>query len=69
MNLKDSTEITLLGILKYRLSAEMTGKVFLSHVKNIKSFKCFLSTTAEQEKRWEPVREILPPRLKLSEWK
>ena len=58
MNLKDndSTEITLLGILKYRPSAEMTGEVFLSRIKNIKSFKCFVSATAEHEKRWEPER-------------
>ena len=53
MNLKNngSTEITLLGILKYRPSAEVTEEVFLSPVKNIKSFKCLVSATAELEKR------------------
>lgn len=66
MSLKDSTETR---ILKYRPSAEMTGNVTLSHIKNIKSFKCFVSATAEHEKRWEPEREILPPRFKLSESK
>lgn len=71
MNLKenDSTEITLLGILKYRPSTEMTGEVFLSCIKNIKGFKFFVSAIAEHEKRWEPEKEILPPRLTLSEWK
>lgn len=71
MNLKDNdgTEITLLGILKYRPSTEMTGEVFVSCIKNIKGFKFFVSAIAEHEKRWEPEKEILLPRLTLSEWK
>lgn len=53
MNPKDNdgTQIPLLGILKYRTSAEMTGKVFLSPVKNVKSFKCFVAATLEQKEK------------------
>lgn len=53
MNPKDNdgTQISLPGILKYRTSAEMTGKVFLSPIKNMKSFKCFLAATLEQEEK------------------
>lgn len=47
----DSTEIALLRILKYKPSAEMTGKVFLSLIKNMKTFKCFVAATLEQKER------------------
>lgn len=53
MNPKDNadTQISLLGILKYMTSAEMTGKVFLSPIKNMKSFKCFVAATLEQKEK------------------
>lgn len=64
----DSTEIYLLGKLKYRPSAEVSGKVFLSPIKSMKSFK-FLLELLWNKRKGKSKREILSPRLKLSEWK
>lgn len=70
MNLRDndSTEITLLRILKYRPSAEMTGKSFF-HVLRTLRVSTVLFQLLQNTRKGGSQREILPPGLKLSELK